>query len=155
MEKREFKGEFDARNKRFGIVVARFNELITKSLLEGALDCLERHQAEACEIFWTFGTFEIPGVANQLATTGKYDAIICLGAVIRGDTPHAEYIAGAVSKEISRIFSTTGVPTVFGIITADTLEQAIERAGTKEGNKGFSAALAAIEMASLKKKMKG
>ncbi|MEO0098692.1 MAG: 6,7-dimethyl-8-ribityllumazine synthase [candidate division WOR-3 bacterium] len=155
MEKREYKGQFDARNKKFAIIIARFNEFITESLLKGALDCLERHNAEGCDIFWTFGTFEIPGIAHEIALTKKYDALICLGAIIRGDTPHAEYIAGTVAKEIARLPIKTGIPVSFGIITADTLEQAVERAGTKEGNKGFLAALAAIEMADLKKKIKG
>ncbi len=155
MEKREYRGQFDAQKKKFGIVVSRFNEFITESLLKGALDCLERHNADSCDVFWTFGTFEIPGVAYEIANTKRYDAIICLGAIIRGDTPHAEYIASSVARGIERIYAKTGVPVSFGIITADTLEQAIERAGTKEGNKGFLAALCAIEMADLKKKIKG
>ncbi len=153
MEKKEYKGQFDAQRCRFAIVVSRFNEFITESLLKGAIDCLERHNAESCDIFWTSGTFEIPGFAHEIAGK-KYDALICLGAIIRGDTPHAEYIASEVTKGIAKIHFETGIPVTFGIITADTLEQAIERAGTKEGNKGFLAALAAIEMANLRKRIK-
>lgn len=153
MEVKEFKGYLDAKNKRFAIVISRFNEFVTQNLLKGALDCLERHNAQSCDIYWTFGTFEIPGVAKRLAEKKIYDAIICLGAIIRGDTPHAEYIANEVTKGIAQVYLDTGIPTIFGIITADSLEQAIERAGTKQGNKGFLAALAAIEMANLKEKI--
>jgi 6,7-dimethyl-8-ribityllumazine synthase len=153
MEVKEFKGYLDAKNKKFAIVISRFNEFVTQNLLKGALDCLERHNALACDIYWTFGTFEIPGVARQIAEKKNYDAIICLGAIIRGETPHSEYIANEVTKGIAKIYFDTGIPTTFGIITAETLEQAIERAGTKEGNKGFLAALAAIEMANLKEKI--
>jgi len=155
MERKEYKGSFDARGKKFGVIISRFNEFITESLLKGALDCLERHNAESVDIFWTFGTFEIPGFARALATNSQYDAIICLGAIIRGDTAHADYIASEVSKGIAKVHYDTGIPTTFGIITAETLEQAIERAGTKEGNKGFLAALAAIEMADIKRKIMG
>ncbi|MCS7249411.1 MAG: 6,7-dimethyl-8-ribityllumazine synthase [candidate division WOR-3 bacterium] len=153
MEIKEFKGYLDAKNKKFAIVISRFNEFITQNLLKGALDCLERHNALSCDIYWTFGAFEIPGVAKKLAEKKIYDAIICLGVIIRGDTPHAEYIANEVTKGIAKVYFDTGIPTTFGIITAENLEQAIERAGTKEGNKGFLAALSAIEMANLKEKL--
>lgn len=153
MEKKEFKGKLDAQGKTFALVVSRFNEFLSKELLAGALDCLERHNAKAVEIFWTPGSFEIPSIAEKLAKSKRYDAIIALGTIIRGDTPHFEYIASVVSKEIAKISLKTGVPTTFGIITADTIEQAIERAGTKAGNKGWTAALFAIEMANLTKEI--
>ncbi len=153
MNKNEFKGFLTAKGKSFAIVVSRFNEFITKELLSGAIDCLERHQAEHVEIFWTPGCFEIPGIAHFLAQTNQYSAIIALGAIIRGDTPHAEYIASEVSKGIAKINYETLIPVAFGIITADTIEQAIERAGTKAGNKGYNAALSAIEMADLMEKI--
>lgn len=141
----------DAKGKTFGIVVSRFNEFITQKLVDGALDCLNRHGADdkKITIVWVPGSFEIPYAANKMAQSEKYDAIICLGTVIRGQTPHFDYIAGEVSKGIAKISLKTGVPTIFGIITADNLEQAIERAGTKAGNKGWDAALSAIEMAKL------
>jgi 6,7-dimethyl-8-ribityllumazine synthase len=136
---------------RFGVVVSRFNEFITTKLLEGAQDALLRHgvREEDIDIAWTPGSFEIPLLAKKMAESGKYAAIICLGTVIRGGTPHFEYIAAEVSKGIARVMLESGLPVIFGIITADTLEQAIERAGTKMGNKGFDAALSALEMASL------
>jgi 6,7-dimethyl-8-ribityllumazine synthase len=138
---------------RFGVVISRFNEIITSKLLSGAKDSLLRHGvAEAdVDIAWTPGCLEIPLVANKMAKSGKYDAIICLGCVIRGGTPHFEYVASEVNKGIARVSLDTGVPVLQGIITADTLEQAIERAGAKEGNRGFAAATAAIEMANLMK----
>jgi 6,7-dimethyl-8-ribityllumazine synthase len=151
MEVREFKGKLDATGKRFGLVVARFNELISRQLLEGAKDCLERHGAKSSDVVWVSGAYEIPAVALRLANMKKYDAVVALGAVIRGDTPHAEYISAEVSKGLAKVYMQTGVPTTFGVITADTLEQALERAGAKAGNKGWTAALTAIEMADLEK----
>ncbi len=144
-------GKMLAKGKNFGIVVSRFNEFISQKLLDGALDVLRRHDAdeERIEIFWVPGSFEIPFVARKMALSKKYDAILCLGAVIRGDTPHFDYIASEVAKGIAQTGLATGVPTLFGIITADNLEQAIERAGTKAGNKGADAALCAIEMVNL------
>jgi 6,7-dimethyl-8-ribityllumazine synthase len=149
MDKREFQGKLDATGQRFALVVSRFNELIGKHLLEGACDCLERHNAEAADIFWVAGAFEIPAVALRLAKTGRYQAVVALGAVIRGDTPHNEYINAEVAKGLGQVYFETGVPATFGVVTADTLEQALERAGSKAGNKGWSAALGAIEMANL------
>ncbi|MDH5186103.1 MAG: 6,7-dimethyl-8-ribityllumazine synthase [candidate division WOR-3 bacterium] len=149
MERKEYKGKLDATDKKFALVVSRFNEFLSKELLNGAIDCLERHNAKAVEIFWTPGSFEIPTVAKTLAESKRFNAIIALGAIIRGDTPHFEYIASVVSKAIAKIGYSMGVPITFGIITADTIEQAIERAGTKAGNKGWTAALFAIEMANL------
>ncbi|MBN2536955.1 6,7-dimethyl-8-ribityllumazine synthase [candidate division WOR-3 bacterium] len=149
MEKKEFQGKLDATGQRFALVVSRFNELIGKHLLEGAYDCLERHNAEATDAFWVAGAFEIPAIALRLAKTGRYQAVIALGAVIRGDTPHNEYINAEVAKGLAQVYFETGVPATFGVVTADTLEQALERAGSKAGNKGWSAALGAIEMANL------
>jgi len=150
-----FEGRLIAREKKFGIVVSRFNELISKSLLSGALDSLKRHEAsdENIDVAWVPGSFEIPLVARRLAQKGNYDAVICLGAVIRGSTPHFDYVAAEVSKGIARVGLETGVPITFGIITADTLEQAVDRAGAKAGNKGWQAALTAIEMANLMESM--
>ena len=136
---------------KFGVVVSRFNEFISKKLLEGAQDALLRHgvSQDDIDIAWVPGSFEIPLVAKKLAQTKRYDAVICLGTVVRGATPHFEYIAAEVSKGIARLGLETGLPISYGIITADTLEQAIERAGTKAGNRGFDAAVSAIEMANL------
>ncbi|MBA7470189.1 6,7-dimethyl-8-ribityllumazine synthase [subsurface metagenome] len=144
-------GKMMAKGKNFGIVVSRFNDFISQKLLDGALDALRRHDAdeERIEIFWVPGSFEIPCVARKMALSKKYDAILCLGAIIRGDTPHFDYIASEVAKGIAQTSLSTGVPTLFGIITADNLEQAISRAGTKDGNKGAQAALSAIEMVNL------
>jgi len=149
----EYKGELDAKEKRFSIILPRFNEFISKELLHGALDCLERHGAKNIEIFWTPGSFEIPALAKRLAQTKRFDAIICLGAVIRGDTPHFEYISAEVTRGVARVYFETGIPTVFGVITSDNIEQAIERAGTKAGNKGWEAALSAIELVNLHSKL--
>jgi 6,7-dimethyl-8-ribityllumazine synthase len=149
VETRQFKGKLDATGRRFGIVVSRFNELVSKQLLDGALDCLERHGAKAAAIVWVPGAFEIPGVALRIAQAKKCDAVIALGAVIRGDTPHAEYIAAETAKGLAQVHARTGVPATFGVITADTLEQALERAGAKAGNKGWTAALSAIELADI------
>ncbi|MBT9149528.1 MAG: 6,7-dimethyl-8-ribityllumazine synthase [Dehalococcoidia bacterium] len=150
---KRYEGMLLGEGLRFGLVVSRFNEFITSKLLEGAQDALSRHgvREEDTEIAWTPGSFEIPLVAKKLAETGKYDAVICLGTVIRGGTPHFNYIAAEVSKGIARVGLDVGIPLTFGIITADTLEQAIERAGTKMGNAGFNAAMNAIEMANLLK----
>ena len=148
---KEIKGMLDAKGKNFGIAISRFNEFVTQKLLDGALDCLKRHGAEdeKITIVWVPGSFEIPYAASKMAKSKKFDAVICLGTVIRGQTPHFDYIANEVAKGIARISLQTDVPTIFGVITADTLEQAIERAGTKAGNKGWDAALSAIEMVKL------
>ena len=150
---KNFEGQLLGKGLKFGLVVSRFNDFITAKLLEGAQDALLRHgvRQEDIDVARVPGAFEIPLIAQRLAQTKKYDAIICLGTVIRGGTPHFEYIAAEVSKGIAKIGLDTGLPVTFGIITADTLEQAIERAGTKQGNKGFDAAIDAIEMASLLK----
>ena len=144
-------GIYLAKGFRFALVVTRMNELITKQLLEGALDCLFRHGAEdsALHLVKVPGAFELPYVAKRLASSNRYDAIIALGAVIRGATAHFDYVAGEAAKGIAATSLDTGVPIIFGVITANTLDEAIERAGTKGGNKGFDAALSAIEMASL------
>lgn len=151
-----FEGKLLAADLKFGIVVSRFNEFITSKLLAGAIDALVRHGAADAniEIAWVPGTFEIPLAAKKMTESGKYSAVICLGALIRGATPHFDYIAAEVSKGIAQVGLATSVPTIFGVITADNIEQAIERAGTKAGNKGSSAAEAAIEMANLMKSMK-
>ncbi len=149
MERREFKGKLDATGKSFAVLVSRFNELISRELLAGALDCLERHNAKAVDIFWVPGSFELPAVARQLAQSRRYNGIVSLGAVIRGDTPHAEYISAEVAKGLAQVAMESGIPVTFGVITADTLEQALERAGAKQGNKGFNAALSAIELSNL------
>jgi len=150
---KHFEGMLLGKGLKFGLVVSRFNEFVTQKLLEGAKDALLRHgvNQEDIEIAWVPGSFEIPLIAKKLAETKKYNAIICLGSVIRGGTPHFEYIAAEVSKGIANVGLQTGLPVIYGIITADTLEQAIERAGTKMGNKGFDAAVSAIEMANLVK----
>ncbi|MCL6520582.1 MAG: 6,7-dimethyl-8-ribityllumazine synthase [Armatimonadetes bacterium] len=150
-----YEGKLLANGLRFGIVVSRFNEFITKKLLEGALDALARHGAiqDNIGIAWVPGTFEIPIIAKKMASSGKFDAVICLGALIRGATPHFDYLAAEVTKGIAQTALSTGIPTVYGIITADTIEQAIERAGTKQGNKGFDAAETAIEMANVMKEL--
>lgn len=147
-------GQLQARGLKFGIVVSRFNEFITSKLLSGALDALNRHGADpaAIDVAWVPGAFEIPLAALKMAA-GDYDAVICLGAVIRGATPHFEYVAAEVSKGIAQVNMHSGKPVIYGVITADTIEQAIERAGTKAGNKGFDAAMAAVEMADLFKQM--
>jgi len=150
-----FEGELQAKGLKFGIVVSRFNEFITSKLLDGAVDALVRHGAreEDIDLAKVPGSFEIPLIAKKMALKGTYNAIICLGTVIRGATPHFEYIAAEVSKGIASASMETGVPIAFGIITSDTIEQAVERAGTKSGNKGWDAAVTAIEMAQLQKKL--
>ena len=149
-------GKIVAKGMRFGIVASRFNDFISAKLIEGALDALTRAGADDKDILIAKvpGAFEIPLAAKRMARTGKVDAVICLGAVIRGATPHFEYISAEVSKGIATVALETEVPVVFGVITTDTIEQAIERAGTKSGNKGFDAALSAIEMVDLFRKMK-
>ena len=150
---KHFEGSLLGKGLRFGLVISRFNEFITKKLLEGAQDALRRHGVNEADIdiAWVPGSFEIPLVAKKLAQSKKYDAVICLSAVVRGGTPHFEYIAAEVTKGIAKVGLETGLPVIYGVITADTLEQAIERAGTKMGNKGFQAAEDAIEMANLLK----
>ncbi len=153
---RIFEGKLVGKGLKFALVVSRFNETVTKKLLEGALDCLLRHdvQGEDVDIFWTPGSFEIPVTAKKLAETGKYDAIICLGCLIRGDTPHFDFLSAEVTKGVAQVSLEHTIPVIFGVLTADTLEQAMERSGAKGGNKGFQAALSAIEMANLFKEMK-
>jgi len=148
-------GQLIARGKKFALIVSRFNDFISKRLLEAAVDTLIRHGASEkdLEVAWVPGAFEIALVANQMARAKKYDALICLGAIIKGATSHSDYIASEVAKGIASINLATGRPVAFGIITADNIEQAIERAGTKEGNKGKDAALSAIEMANLVDKL--
>jgi 6,7-dimethyl-8-ribityllumazine synthase len=145
------KADLIAKGKRFGIIASRFNDFITKDLVSGCLDTLLRHGAKDGDISltWVPGAFEIPLLAQKLARSKSVDAVICLGAVIRGSTPHFEYIASETAKGIAKVSLDTGLPVIFGVITADTIEQAIERAGTKDGNKGRDAALNAIEMANL------
>ena len=148
-----FEGMLLGKGLKFGVVISRFNEFITRKLLDGAQDALLRHgvSEDDIDIAWVPGSFEIPLIARKLAETKRYDAVICLSAVVRGGTPHFEYIAAEVTKGIAKVGLDTGLPVVYGVITADTLEQAIERAGTKQGNKGFDAAVTAIEMANLVK----
>jgi len=149
-------GKLTGKGRRFAIVVSRFNDFITSKLLEGALDCLRRHETEgeSIEVVWVPGSFEIPLIAQSLAGSKKYDGVICLGAVIRGATPHFDYVASEVAKGIAKVGLDTGVPTIFGVLTTNDIEQAIERAGTKAGNKGWDAALSALEMADLMSKLK-
>ena len=152
-----YEGRLDAAGLRVAVVVSRFNELITRQLLEGARDGLRRHGAdeETLSVVWVPGAFEIPPVAQRLARSGAFDAVVCLGAVIRGATPHFDHVANQTAAGIARAAQETGVPVIFGILTTDTIEQAIERAGTKAGNKGFDAAVAAIEMANLLRQLPG
>ena len=146
-------GKLSAKGLKFGLVVSRFNDFINKRLMDGALDALNRHGAEDknISIIMVPGSFEIPLMAKKLADSGNYDAVICLGAVIRGATPHFEYISAEVTKGIAQVALDTGVPISFGILTTDNIEQAIERAGTKSGNKGWDAAISAIEMVNVLK----
>jgi 6,7-dimethyl-8-ribityllumazine synthase len=152
---RTYQGKLLGRGLKFAIVVSRYNEVVTKKLLEGALDCLIRHdvQEDDIDVLWTPGSFEIPVTAKKLASSGKYDAIICLGCLIRGDTPHFDFLSAEVTKGVAQVALEYSLPVAFGILTADTLEQAIERSGAKQGNKGFQAALSALEMANLFKEM--
>jgi 6,7-dimethyl-8-ribityllumazine synthase len=144
-------GKLNAKGKKFGIVVSRFNELISSQLLSGAIDCLTRHECkdEDITVAWVPGSYEIPLTAKKMAQSKKYNAVICLGAVIRGGTPHFDYIASEVSKGVAHVGLETGLPVIFGVLTTDSIEQALERAGTKAGNKGWDAALSAIEMMNL------
>ena len=148
---KRIEGELTAKKKRYAIIVSRYNELIGSKLLDGALDCLTRHDAsqEAIDIIWVPGAYEIPLVAKKAAQSGSYDAVICLGAVIRGETPHFEFVASETAKGIAYASLETGIPIIFGVITSDTVEQAVDRAGTTGGNRGFDAAMAAIEMSNL------
>lgn len=144
-------GKLNAKGKKFGIIASRFNELISNQLISGAKDCLLRHECKETDITvaWVPGSFEIPLVAKKMVKSKNYDAVICLGAVIRGGTPHFDYIAAEVSKGIANVGLESGLPVIFGVLTTDTIEQALERAGTKAGNKGWDAALSAIEMVDL------
>ena len=144
-------GLLDGSGKRFGIIASRFNDMITRKLIEGAMDCLLRHNvaADAITIVWVPGAFEIPLAAQKLAQSKNFEAIICLGAVIRGGTPHFDYVAAEVTKGVANVGLQQNLPIILGVLTTDTIEQAIERAGTKAGNKGWHAALSAIEMADL------
>ncbi len=146
-----FEGQLKADGRRFGIVVSRFNELITSKLLEGARDCLQRHGCadEDIEIARVPGSYELPLVAKKLAATGRFDVVICLGAIIRSSTPHFDFVAGEAAKGIGQVGLETGVPITFGVVTTDDVDQAIERAGTRAGNRGWDAAINAIEMADL------
>ncbi len=146
-----FEGNIVAKNVKIGIVAARFNEFITSKLLGGAIDGLKRHEVEEdqIDVAWVPGAFEIPLIAQKMAQSGKYDAVICLGAVIRGATTHYDYVCAEVSKGIAQVSLQTGVPVMFGVLTTDNIEQAIERAGSKAGNKGFDCATGAIEMINL------
>jgi 6,7-dimethyl-8-ribityllumazine synthase len=148
-------GQLTAKGMRFAIIASRFNEFISSKLMEGAIDALARHEAakENITVFWVPGAFEMPVVAKKLAVSGKYDALICVGAVIRGATAHFDYVANEVSKGIATVSLDTGLPIAFGVLTTDTIEQAIERAGTKAGNKGFESAMVAIEMVNLFKEI--
>jgi 6,7-dimethyl-8-ribityllumazine synthase len=149
-------GRLNAEGFRFALISSRWNNFLTARLVEGALDALERLGADekAVELFKVPGSFEIPLLARRLAASGKFDAVVCLGTIIRGETPHFEYIAGEVTKGIAQAGMETGVPVVYGIVTADTLEQAIDRAGVKAGNKGFEAAMSAVELVNLYKEFK-
>ena len=148
-------GDLAATGRAFGVVASRFNDFIVRPLLDGALDAVKRHGGDtgAVDVVWVPGSYEIPLVAKRLALSGKYDAIVCLGAVIRGATAHFDYVAGGVASGISAVALEANLPVIFGVLTTDTIEQAIERAGTKAGNKGFEAVVTAIEMASLMDQM--
>jgi 6,7-dimethyl-8-ribityllumazine synthase len=150
-----FEGKLDGTKLRFGIIVGRFNEFISSKLLGGAMDALKRHGVDesGIDVAWSPGAFEMPLIAMKMAKSENYDAVICLGAVIRGATPHFDYVSNEVSKGIANVMLQTGVPVTFGVLTTENIEQAIERSGTKSGNKGFDAAMAAIEMANLMKEI--
>ncbi|OXS61258.1 6,7-dimethyl-8-ribityllumazine synthase [Cohnella sp. CIP 111063] len=152
-----YEGHLVSKGLKYAVVVGRFNEFISSKLLGGALDALKRHgaQEDEIEIAWVPGAFEIPLIAQKLAESGKYDAVITLGAVIRGSTPHFDYVCNEVAKGVAAISLKTGVPTIFGVLTTDSIEQAVERAGTKAGNKGWDAAATAIEMANLTRAISG
>ena len=148
-------GQLSAKGKKIGIVISRFNEFITGRLLEGAYDCIQRHDGDidAIDVVWVPGSFEVPVAAQKMASTKKYQVVICLAAVMRGGTVHFEYVAAEVTKGIAQVSLQTGLPVIYGVLTCDTIEEAIERAGTKQGNKGWQAALSAIEMADLMEKL--
>lgn len=148
-------GKLQADKIRFGIVISRFNEFITTKLLGGAMDCIDRHggDPEKVDVVWVPGSFEVPLVAQRMAQSKKYDVVLCLAAVIRGGTPHFDYVAAEIAKGVAQVGLHTGVPTLFGVLTTNTIEEAVERAGTKQGNKGWDAALSGIEMANLLKQM--
>jgi 6,7-dimethyl-8-ribityllumazine synthase len=148
-------GQLNAKGKKFAVVVSRFNEFITGKLLDGAIDCIVRHggSRDDLDIYYVPGALEIPIVANRLAAAGKHDAVVCLGCIIRGATPHFDYVAGQAARGIAQIGLASGVPAIFGVLTADTIEQAVERAGTKAGNRGYDAAASAIEMINLLEQM--
>jgi 6,7-dimethyl-8-ribityllumazine synthase len=150
-----YEGNLSGEGKRFGIVISRFNEFVSIRLLEGAMDCLRRHGASDADITiaWVPGAFDIPAVAKRMGDSGGFDAVLCLGAVIRGATPHFDYVASEVAKGVANVGLATGVPTVFGVVTADNIEQAVERAGAKAGNRGWDAARAAMELADLYAKL--
>ncbi len=152
-----FEGKLVSHNMKIGIVAARFNEFIVSKLIAGATDALTRHEVkeEDIDLAWVPGAFEIPLIAKKLADSGKYDAVICLGAVIRGATSHYDYVCNEVSKGIAQISLNSGIPVLFGVVTTENIEQAIERAGTKAGNKGYDSAMAAIEMVNLIKHIEG
>jgi 6,7-dimethyl-8-ribityllumazine synthase len=155
-EVNHIEGNLSAEDRSFGIVASRFNDFVVKALLEGAMEAIRRHggDAEAVDVVWVPGSYEIPLVARELALSGRYDALICLGAVIRGATAHFDYVAGGAAGGISNVALETGVPVIFGVITTESIEQAIERAGTKMGNKGFEAAVSAMEMADVMAKLR-
>ncbi|MBA3633003.1 MAG: 6,7-dimethyl-8-ribityllumazine synthase [Acidobacteria bacterium] len=157
MQPKEHQGKLTAAGFRFAIIAARWNDFLTSKLIEGAIDALERLGADedAVEVFKVPGSFELPLTAQKVALSRNFDAIICIGTIIRGETPHFEYVAGEAAKGISQVSMQTGVPVLFGIVTADTLEQAINRTGVKAGNKGFEAAMSAVELVNLYKTMDG
>jgi len=144
-------GKLNAKGQKTAIIVSRFNDLVTEELLRGALDCLKRHDAkvEDIHVYRVPGSYEIPALAGKIAQSGKFDSVVCLGAVIRGDTPHFDMVANEVAKGVAKVGLDSNIPVIFGVLTTDTIEQALERAGTKAGNKGWDAALSAIEMANL------
>ncbi|MGO4182044.1 6,7-dimethyl-8-ribityllumazine synthase [Paenibacillus sp. TAF43_2] len=154
---RIYEGHLVSEGLKYGVVVGRFNEFISSKLLGGALDAFKRHGAQdsEVEVAWVPGAFEIPLIAQKMAESGKYDAVITLGAVIRGSTPHFDFVCNEAAKGVAAIALKTGIPTIFGVLTVDSIEQAIERAGTKAGNKGYEAATSAIEMANLTKQLQG
>jgi 6,7-dimethyl-8-ribityllumazine synthase len=154
---RVFEGFLKGEGLQFAIVVSRFNEFISSKLLSGAWDCLTRHGVSTTDVdvAWVPGAMEIPLVAQRMARSKKYDAVICLGAVIRGSTPHFDYVAAEVAKGVAKVQLDEGVPVIFGVLTTDSIEQAVERAGTKDGNKGWDAAVSALEMANLLPKLEG
>ncbi|MCL6631160.1 MAG: 6,7-dimethyl-8-ribityllumazine synthase [Alicyclobacillus herbarius] len=156
MNVRTFEGHLTGQGLKFAVVISRFNEFITQRLLGGAIDAWKRHGVDESniDVAWVPGAFEIPFIAKQLAQSGRYDAVVALGAVIRGATPHFDYVAGEVAKGVAQVSLQSNCPVIFGVLTTDTIEQAIERAGTKAGNKGWDAAMSAIEMANLTRSLR-